>query len=133
VALVPGKAGDARPFQTGFVNGVKNGQPVRLPVTWLVDTGAQATVLSQATANQLELHQRAGHASSVSGTPLLLKAGAQPEFTVQDQAGNTRAAGSKMVVVIGAAQDILGIDQIGAAGATITWDPSHGTGNLTVP
>src|SRR5262245_55964887 len=123
-----GNASDARPHQQGRAEGTKRRRAVSVAVEWLIDTGAQISTITAGTAANFDLKQTGGSASATTGGGgIIVKSGLQTHFEVFDRQGNPQPKSFQRNVGVKQANtgsDILGVDQIGAAGAQVEWDPS---------
>lgn len=130
-------ASDERPHQPGKAEGTKNGLRVSIAVEWLIDTGAEISTITAGTATNFDLTATGGSASATTGGGgILVNSGLQTRFEVLDQKGNTQHVTFQRNVGVkqtNTGSDILGVDQIGAAGAQVEWDPTAKLGRLRIP
>jgi hypothetical protein len=126
-----------RPHQAGQARGHKAGQPVAVSVEWLVDTGAELSVVTRDIGRRFKLNPVGGSASGTTGGGgIIIKSGMDIEFEVFDSSGNAVPFTSSLDVGVKPNNDgseILGVDRIDHAGAMIEWDPGTLTGRLRQP
>lgn len=126
-----------RPHQSGQARGNKRGLPVSVNVEWMVDTGAELSVVTKAVGARFKLTPAGGSASGTTGGGgIIVKSGMEVVFEVFDPGGSAVAITSSLDVGVKPNNDgseILGVDQIDYAGAIIEWDPGTLTGRLRQP
>jgi hypothetical protein len=125
---------DPRPFQTGSVEGTKNGLPLTASKEWLIDTGATLSCITKDNADQFDLTPTGGSASATTGgAGILIKTGLTMVFTVLQASGANRQERCSLPVGVkpnNAGSEILGMDQIAHVGAQVRWDPSARNGDI---
>jgi len=125
---------DLRPHQFGGAKGTKFGWPVDESKEWLIDTGASIAVITKDNADKFDLIVVAGSASGTTGGGgILIKRGLTTEFEVFDSGGS--AVKKQCTLDVGVkpnnlGAEILGMDQLNDAGASVDWDPVNKTGKL---
>jgi hypothetical protein len=127
--------GTRRPFQDGRVLGQQNGAPAATNVEWLVDTGADIVALWDSVGSLFDVVQSIGASASptTGGGGIQVVTGIQAEFNVEDATGNATTASASGYVGIksnNAGNNVLGVEQLADAGATVEWDPKLRTGSL---
>ncbi|MGQ0682030.1 hypothetical protein [Bradyrhizobium sp.] len=128
---------ERRPHQSGQAKGMKHGNPVAVNVEWMVDTGAELSVVTNSVESNFDLTPVGGSASGTTGGGgIIIKSGMEVEFEVFDPSGNKVSITSNLDVGVkpnNAGSEILGVDQIDHAGAIIEWDPGTLAGRLRQP
>ena len=82
------------------------------PFNFMVDTGAQATVLSRALADQLELHDRDNATLVAMASTREVQTALVPDFTLGERTMTIRTAPLVEAMHIGDADGILGLDAL---------------------
>jgi hypothetical protein len=125
---------DPRPFQRGSVEGVKNRLAVTVSLEWLVDTGANISVLTRSKAAPFDLTPLGGSATGTTGGGgILIVAGLAMVFTVLGPAGANRQVRCSLPVGVkpnDTGSNLLGMDQLALAKAKVRWDPSTLEGDI---
>lgn len=113
------------------------GAPVRVPVEWMIDTGADIAVVRQRIGRQFTLSPLAASASpTTGGGGILVMQGLQIEFFAEDPSGAqvpVTAAGPVGVKSNDAGSDIIGMEDLAAQQVSVQWDAARQTGALTIP
>lgn len=132
-----GSSSDRRPHQSGKASGLKNGLPHSEKKEWMVDTGAQISVITKSNGDKFDLNPVGGSASgTMGGGGILIKSGLEMEFEVFDPRGYARTVTCNLDVGVkpnNKGSEILGMDQIADVGAIVEWDPTARTGRLRQP
>jgi len=131
-------SGDPRPFHSGQVSGTKSSVPVSQALEWLIDTGAQISVVHSSTGALFDLGPStlagASARATTGSTGIALHSGLTVEFDVLQRSGATRpVACSALDVGIksnNSGSEILGMDQLEAERASVHWNPVRGDGNI---
>ena len=130
-------AADHRPHQAGEARGYKWGLSVVSKIEWLIDTGAQISVVTKSKGALFDLLPIAGSASATTGGGgILIKSGLDMAFEIFDGAGLAKPVVGTLDVGVKPddnGSEILGVDQLEKAGAVVEWDPSAGLGRLKEP
>jgi hypothetical protein len=93
-----GNSSDPRPHQQGKAKGQKNGLPVTEDKEWMVDTGAQISVITKSNGDKFDLTAVGGSASGTTGGGgLLVKSGLTMQFEIFDTTGSTKTVNCKML------------------------------------
>jgi hypothetical protein len=128
---------DRRPHQTGAASGSKSGAVVQASVEWLIDTGAQISVVTSNTGNQFDLTPTGGSAAATTGgVGILVKSGLTCKFEAEDSSGVTNTLTGSLDVGVkpnNSGGEILGMDQLNAAQVEVIWDPRYRSGKLREP
>ena len=124
--------GNRRPFQHGRARGHKSGIPVTIDVEWLIDSGADLGCIRQGVASQFTLTPTAVTAAPTAGGAMLVCSGLSVELTVESYPGIQRKVWVTTDVAVkpDTGRNIVGVDQVHAAEATISWDPATQSGAL---
>jgi hypothetical protein len=120
-----------KPYQAGKVRGVRNGTAVELAKEWMVDTGAEYSVISKSNADQLDLTPT----GATSGV-FVIKTGLKMVFTVKNAQGVDEEVECDLPVLVAPDDtygDILGMDQIAHVGARVRWRPGDRSGDIYRP
>ena len=132
-----GNPGDPRPHQTGKATGYKHGSGVNLSIDWMIDTGAQISVVTKSTGAQFTLTNVGGSASATTGGGgILVKSGLTTAFEIFDSAGAVKAVTSSLDIGVklnNHGSEIIGMDRARDVGALVEWDPGTGAGRLREP
>lgn len=132
-----GKSADHRPHQTGEARGWKWGWIVTSTTEWLIDTGAQISVITKSKGALFDLTSVAASASGTTGGGgILVKSGLDMLFEIFDLSGSATQVTCSLDMGVKPNDDgseILGMDQIEHVGAAVEWDPAAGTGRLKRP
>jgi hypothetical protein len=132
-----GISGDPRPHQKGSAEGYKWGLRVTSNLEWLIDTGAQLSVVTDGTGASFDLKPVGGSASGTTGGGgIIVKSGLETVFEMFDTAGLAQAVGCSLDVGVkpnNAGGEIIGMDRVKHVGAAIEWDPGSGLGRLREP
>src|SRR5947209_4215283 len=116
-----GSPSDPRPHQHGKAKGSKKGSPVTEDKEWMVDTGAQISVITKSNGDKFDLVAVGGSASGTTGGGgILVKSGLTMEFEVFDNTGAASTATCNLDVGVKSnnkGSEILGMDQIAHVGA----------------
>jgi hypothetical protein len=132
-----GNSSDRRPHQQGEARGFKSGLPVSADKEWMVDTGAQISVITKSNGDKFDLTAVGGSASGTTGGGrILVKSGLEMVFEVFDPAGVATTVTCSLDVGVkpnNKGSEILGMDQIADVGAIVEWDPGTRTGRLRQP
>jgi hypothetical protein len=125
---------DLRPHQFGRARGTQFGWPVDESKEWLIDTGASIAVITKDNADKFNLTLVAGSASGTTGGGgILIKRGLTTEFEVFDSAGVAHKKQCSLDIGVkpnNHGAEILGMDQLNDARASVQWDPVSQTGRL---
>lgn len=128
------RSGGQRPYQSGSVEGTKNNLPVKASKEWLVDTGAEVSVLTKSNADQFDLTPTGATAwATSSGGGILMKSGVTMVFKVLQASGTNLSVRCSLPVGVrpnDKGGDILGMDQVADRNAKVRWDPSALDGDL---
>jgi hypothetical protein len=128
---------DRRPHQDGKANGFKNGLRITENKEWMVDTGAQISVITKSNGDKFDLTPLGGSASGTTGGGgILIKSGIEVELEVFDRHGVATTVTCSLAIGVkpnNKGSDILGMDQIANVGAVVEWDPDARTGRLQRP
>jgi len=123
-----------RPHQNGHVHGTRAAQPVSQAVEWLVDTGADISTVRSSVGAAFDVRSVAIRARpTTGGGGIRVVTGLRVEFSVKDVLRRVRAARAGGYVGIksgNTGSDILGVDQLARAAATVTWLPATRRGRL---
>lgn len=132
-----GNPSDRRPHQKGKARGLKNGLPADADKEWMVDTGAQISVITKSNGDKFDLTAVGGTASGTTGGGgILVKSGLTMEFEIYDIAGTSKTVTCNLDVGVkpnNKGSEILGMDQIAQVGAIVEWDPATRLGRLREP
>lgn len=132
-----GNPSDPRPHQHGKARGLKYGLPVAEDKEWMIDTGAQISVITKSNGDKFDLTAVAGSASGTTGgAGILIRSGLTMEFQIFDIAGSAKTVTCKLNVGVkrnDKGSEILGMDQIAHVGAIVEWDPKALKGRLREP
>jgi hypothetical protein len=132
-----GNSADHRPHQTGEARGYKWGSAVSSSTEWLMDTGAQISVITKSKGALFDLTPVGGSASGTTGGGgILVKSGVDMIFEIFDSSGLSKQVTCSLDIGVKPNDDgseILGVDQIEHVGAAVEWDPGAGTGRLKTP
>lgn len=132
-----GNSADPRPHQTGEARGFKWGSRVTLKTEWLIDTGAQISVVTKSKGASFDLTSVGGSASGTTGGGgILVNSGIDMIFKIFDSSGSPMQVTCSLDIGVKPNDDgseILGMDQIKHVGAAVEWDPAAGTGRLKTP
>jgi hypothetical protein len=132
-----GSASDRRPHQRGKAKGLQNGLPHSEDKEWLVDTGAQISVVTKDNGDKFDLTAVGGSASGTTGGGgILVKSGLEMEFEIFDTNGVATTVKCNLDVGVkhnNKGSEILGMDQIADVDAVVEWDPKARTGRLRRP
>ena len=133
--LVRLSTGGHQPAQKGRVWSTAAGPSTARPVEWLIDTGSPECAIPQSIANQFALTVVAGapRAQGVGGGVVLQYKGLTIEFTIEDATGAAKTITKAVTVRVGSTNALLGMHELAAAKAVISWDAFNGTGKLTGP
>jgi hypothetical protein len=123
------------PHAKGSAEGTHNGAHASVNVDWLVDTGADICSVWADVGAAFDSTSCSGlSASSTSGSGgFQVVQGITAVFEVEDRDGNTRTLRSSGYVAIKSGNtqsNLLGMQQLAAAGAEVRWDPARTTGML---
>jgi hypothetical protein len=126
-----------RPFQSGQARGYLRGAPNSVTVEWLVDTGADIATVWDSVGSQFDRTRSIGFSAkpTTGGGGIQVVDGIEVEFSVEDAAGNptTLVVGGMVAVKSNdATNNLLGMEQLAAAGASVEWDPSGRAGTLRI-
>ncbi|MEV6398305.1 hypothetical protein AB0M39_26610 [Streptomyces sp. NPDC051907] len=127
-----------KPAQRGAVTGTaaSGGQPHRVSVEWLVDTGSDVSTVSDAVAAQFALRP-AGIGTTAQGVGgglrLLPRRGLTVEFEVEDANGQPQQQAQPTIVFVGGTGAILGMHELVVVNAAISWRPKSSFGHLRTP
>ncbi len=125
---------DPRPFQEGYVEGVRNHLPVKLAIEWLVDTGANVSALTQRKASQFDLTLSGGSvAATTGGGGMVMMSGVTMFFTVLEPNGSSQQVQCSLPIAVkpnDSGSDILGMDQLAFVNAKVRWDPTAQDGDI---
>jgi hypothetical protein len=126
-----------RPHQTGRALGRKSGLPTAIQVDWLIDTGADYVTVQHSVGNSFDTVNAIGVTASptTGGGGMQVVTGITTEFEVEDGSGVSHTKQSSKYVAIksnNAKSNILGMEQLADAGASVRWDPSNKQGALTI-
>ena len=123
-----------RPHARGEARGSKRGRSVTKTVEWLLDSGADVTVVQKQVGDCFDLVATGASASPTTGSRgILMKRGMTVSVTVEDGTGVQRSAASALDVGVkpdNAGSNLVGMEQLAAAGAVLEWDPVRRTGRL---
>lgn len=120
----PATPGTRRPGQAGTAKGLKGDAPVTKDKEWLIDTGADRSVLTPANAANFTL----------TDAPDGGKKGVTMTFEVFDEEGKAKKVECSLPVDIkDTSLNIIGMDQLAEVGAEIVWDPDKQKGRLYKP
>jgi hypothetical protein len=133
--------GKLRPQQPGRVVGRPEYDPDphvddhSADVMWLVDSGANITTVRDCIGRQFGRKPVDGaFVFGANGETFgLVVDGLRAEFSVEDQVGKLRkvqTSGYMCIAPDDARHDLLGMDHVAVAGATLMWNPSGGAGSL---
>jgi hypothetical protein len=133
--------GKLRPQQQGRVVGrpdPDHGQHIEdlsADVVWLVDSGADITTVRDCIGRQFGYREVEGaYVLGANGEKFgLVVEGLKAEFSVKDHAGKPRPVQTRGYMCIApddSEEDLLGMDHVANAGATLVWDPRGGAGSL---
>jgi len=118
----------------GKVKGNKGGMPVTAKKKWLIDTGAQISVITKQNGDKFDLTVIGGSASGTTGgAGIIIKSGLTMIFKIFDRSGKSKSVNCSLDVGVksnNAGSEILGMDQITSVGAVVEWDPTARTGGL---
>jgi hypothetical protein len=132
-----GNPSDPRPHQQGKAKGFKSGLPVTENKEWMVDTGAQISVITKSNGDKFDLTAVGGSASGTTGGGgILVKSGLTMEFEIFDTTGTAKTVTCNLDVGVkpnNKGSEILGMDQIAQVGAIVEWHPKARTGRLREP
>jgi len=121
------RTGDSRPFQIGSAEGTKGGIKVVMSKEWLVDTGAEVSVITKSNAANFDLTPLAATAmATTTGTWLAMHSGLEMVFKVKDSAGANVTKRCSLDIGVKPSDEgseILGMDQIAHHSARVEWDP----------
>jgi hypothetical protein len=137
--LGPANAGSAsrRPYQMGAAVGTRGGQPESVALEWLVDTGADISVLRKSVGSRFDVMPFAATASpTTGGGGIQVVIGIEAEFEVESSVSGSqtvRAGGPIGIKSNDAASNLLGIEQLVGVGATVAWDPANRSGSIGGP
>ena len=122
------------PFQKGKVKGKKAGSDIDAPKEWLIDTGAQLSVVTKSNADLFDLHVQAGSASGTTGGGgILIKTGLTMVFEIIDTDDKSRQVECALSVGVkpnNFGSEILGMDQLATVKGAVDWNPGTRTGRL---
>ena len=125
---------DPRPFQKGGVEGSRKGSARTATKEWLVDTGANISVITKDNAEQFDLVPLGGSASATTGGGgILVKAGLTMVFIVLEVNGSNRTVRCSLPVGVipnNKGSELLGMDQLALVHAKVRWDPSAQDGDI---
>lgn len=125
---------DRRPHQVGSAEGHKWGMKKTESVEWLIDTGAQLSVVTDATGAKFDLTPVGGSASGTTGGGgIIVKSGLSTVIQVFDTGGASVAASCHKDIGVkpnNAGGEIIGMDRIYDANASVEWDPGAGLGRI---
>jgi hypothetical protein len=125
---------DRRPHQVGSAEGTKGGSPVGVSKEWLIDTGAQISVVTKDNADQFDLTPTGGSASATTGGGgILIKSGLTMKFEIFDSSGAVKAVFCSRDIGVKPNNDggeILGMDQLYEVDGAVDWDPGLRKGRI---
>lgn len=126
---------DRRPHQSGRAEGFDaRAQPVIEPKEWLVDTGAQISVITKSNADKFDLKLTGGSASATTGGGgILVKSGLTMVCEILGKTGRPKAVRCNLDVGVkpnNSGSEILGMDQLNAVHAAVDWNPRLRSGKL---
>jgi hypothetical protein len=127
----------ARPHQDGHASGTKHGAPVRLPIEWMVDTGADIATVRNATGARFDLVATGASASpTTGGGGILVYTGLAAEFAAEDRSTGTACAMTSMrpvgVKSGNTGSEVLGMDALSSNAVEIEWSPAARLGTLWI-
>ena len=131
--------GKRRPQQAGRVIGLDPSGTYEhsAPVTWVVDTGAEVTLVRDRVGSQFGYKPVKGVCGkSTTGDSFYLVTGLQAEFSVeshdgQDGSVSTVRSGRRIGIKRNdAGSDLLGMSQVSDVCATVHWNPRTGSGSM---
>jgi hypothetical protein len=127
--------GNRRPFQAGRVLGDQQGVSTATTVEWLVDTGADIVTLWDSVGSPYDVVHSVGASASptTGGGGIQVVTGIDAEFDVEDATGNSKTvtvAGFVGIKSNNAGHNLLGVEQLTGAGATVEWDPTLRQGSI---
>ena len=126
-----------RPSSPGAALGRKSGTNVREPVTWIVDTGADISVVKKSVGDRFDYARVRGlSASPTTGRGgIIVVSGITTEFEVTDGLGTRKSTSSSKNVGVKSSDsgsNLLGMEQIADAKAELLWNPGTRSGSLRV-
>lgn len=125
-----------RPHQLGRVCGKRNGIRHEVTVEWLVDTGADLTVVRADVGTQFDARPVGlTAAGTTGGGGIQVVTGLSAEFSVLHPIrGSQRVLAHRYVGVKSnnAGSNLLGMEHLAEVGARIIWSPRYARGALMV-
>ena len=127
-----------RPHQSGFALGTKGGAPVREPVEWLVDTGADIGSVNGTIGGKFDTSSVVGvSAHPLAGAAIAVVTGIDVEVSILDTStgvsGPQQTAGGRRYVAVSSrtgGTNLIGMNQLAELQATVRWCPNTQTGAL---
>ena len=121
----------------GAAVGTRGGLPEAVALEWLVDTGADISVLRKSVGSRFDVLPFAATASpTTGGGGIQVVTGIEAEFEVHSARSGpqtVRVGGPLGIKSNDAAGNLLGIEQLVGAGATVAWNPATRSGILGAP
>lgn len=127
---------EQRPFQRGRIIGKRGGADFAVEVDWLIDTGAEISTVWDSVGAAFDTQVAVGVTASptTGGGGIQVVTGLTAEFTGFEgafaSARQLQARGLFGIKDTDASDNLLGMEQIALAGATIVWDPERRRGWL---
>ncbi len=128
---------DQRPYHIGQLEGTISQNPMSVLIEWLVDTGAQVSVVTQAIGTSFDLQPSylvgVSAMPTTGGTGISLYSGLTVVFHVKTGGGSRTVKCNTLDVGVKSNNDggeLLGMDQIASAAAKVLWDPSANAGDI---